>query len=133
MHGSRPCVLPLHHNPLTYHKLLLSNSISPATQTRTGTRISAPGFESSVSAFHHNGIVGKEGIEPSRSFDHQTLILARLPVTPHADKLERLRRFELLRTGWRPVVLPLHHSRIIVLHENSAISTPALKGRYSIF
>lgn len=110
--------------------MLVLNSSSPATQTRTGTRISAPGFESSVSAFHHNGIVGKEGIEPSRSFDHQTLNLARLPVTPHADNLERLRRFELLRTGWRPVVLPLHHSRIVRV-ENFEISTHVLKVRCS--
>ena len=33
---------------------------------------------------------------------------------------------------WKTTLLPLQH-RYLVLHENSAISTPALKGRYSSF
>jgi hypothetical protein len=28
--------------------------------------------------------VGEEGLEPSRSFEHELLKLARLPVPPHA-------------------------------------------------
>ena len=39
-----------------------------------------------------------------------------------------IRRFKLGRIA----CFQLHYSRV-VLHENSAISTPALKGRYSSF
>lgn len=46
---------------------------------------------------------------------------------------ERVERFELSRAAWKAAVLPLHHTRVMVLPEGLEPSSNDLKGRCSAY